>query len=334
MSWTNLFKKSKLKPDPRIRWFGKLPTYPDYYSSPADESWAVEFNDIVLKGFEIYQRRCAGTDTPMPRLPVSGFFFRLPKSGMTAFATLLDFGGDMRGRPFPMCFYAGVPTSLWPGPTSAHMAAATRVIRDLVALRREVAHFLNQPGRFEAVFGEREIDLGEVDAEAPDGSWAAGAKSLAMVDWFPGANSELKVPDRRNWHRQARRWGDNLAKLEGKDFEPTLRFPLAMRLALDVQIAGWIRWLELRMDLGRRLWSLIVSGDFDGSCGGMTVVAREIVPEDFLLFTPSATTVPYLDDLSKMEYCQEEEGPGACEPSEAAADPAGNWLDFVEEPPG
>ena len=88
------------------------------------------------------------------------------------------------------------------------------------------------------------------------------------------------------------------------------------------------------MDLGRRLWALRVSGDFDGSCGGMTVVAREIVPEDFLLFTPLATAVPYLDDLSKMEYRQEEEGPGVCDPSEAAADPAGKWLDFVEEPPG
>ena len=52
MSWTNLFKSrgGKAKADPRIRWFGKLPTYPDYYSSPADEEWAVEFNDWVLKG--------------------------------------------------------------------------------------------------------------------------------------------------------------------------------------------------------------------------------------------------------------------------------------------
>ena len=83
MSWTSLFKKSRLKPDPKIRWFGKLPTYPDYYSSPADEAWVVEFNDFVLKGFEIYQRRFAQSGTPVPRLPVSGCFIRLPKSGMT-----------------------------------------------------------------------------------------------------------------------------------------------------------------------------------------------------------------------------------------------------------
>ena len=74
MSWTDLFKKSRLKTDPRIRWFGKLPTYPDYYSSPADEDWVVEFNDFVLKGFEIYQQRSGQSQGQLPRLPVSGCF--------------------------------------------------------------------------------------------------------------------------------------------------------------------------------------------------------------------------------------------------------------------
>ena len=43
MALRKLFKSkaSKLRADPRIRWFGKLPTYPDYYSSHADEEWAV-----------------------------------------------------------------------------------------------------------------------------------------------------------------------------------------------------------------------------------------------------------------------------------------------------
>ena len=53
MGWKEIFK-SKAKPDPRIRWFGKLPTYADYYRSPADEDWAVEFNDWILRGYEIY----------------------------------------------------------------------------------------------------------------------------------------------------------------------------------------------------------------------------------------------------------------------------------------
>ena len=54
MGWTDLFKSKSARqnPDPQIRWFGKLPTYPDYYSSKADEAWAVEFNSWVLKGYE------------------------------------------------------------------------------------------------------------------------------------------------------------------------------------------------------------------------------------------------------------------------------------------
>ena len=134
MGWTDLFKSKagKLKPDPKIRWFGKLPTYPDYYSSPADEAWAVEFNDWVMKGFELYRNRCAGNRDAHSRMPLCCCALRLPKSGMTVFASILDFGGDMRGRPFPVCFYAGLPAPHWPGPTSDTLVGATRVMRDLL----------------------------------------------------------------------------------------------------------------------------------------------------------------------------------------------------------
>ncbi|UCE58229.1 MAG: DUF2094 domain-containing protein [Phycisphaerales bacterium] len=334
MGWTEIFKKAKLKADPRIRWFGKLPTYPDYYSSPADEDWVIEFNDFVLKGFEVLQRRMSGAQKSLPRLPVSACTIRLPKSEMTVFGTFLDFGGDMRGRPFPMCFYVGVPTSLWPGPDSDRLVSAARALRDLLSLRREVASFINSPGRFETVFSDRQVDLSGIDDESVDDSWTQTASSIVFADWFDSVRDGLKEKDSDTWLRLVRCWGDNLATIDDKSFEPTMRFPLAMRMPLDVQIAGWLRWLESRMDLRRRMLSMIVSGDFDDSDGGLTVVAREIVPEDFLLFAPGVATLPYLDDLSAVADGEEAEAAsGAPDDSSLRRGQIETWIAFVEEAP-
>ncbi len=323
-------KSARLKPDPRIRWFGKLPTYPDYYSSRADEEWAVEFNDWVLKGFEQYRSRLAGEGKSVVKLPVSGCAIRLPKSGMTVFASFLDYGGDMRGRPFPMCFYAGVPTAQWPGPTSDHLVGASRAIRDLLALRREVPRFLNSPGRFESMFGDRAVDLTGINADSSDTSWLAAGKAIKLTDWFEEARGGIKVKESDAWLRLAMSWGDNLARHESKGFEPTLRFPLAMRLSLDAQTAGWIRWLESRLNLTRRSLSLIVAGEPDHEAGHLTVIARDVVAEDFLLLAPLSNALPYLDDLSAVETTggvdDTKDGPERPFPPLGSG---GSWADFV-----
>ena len=326
MGLKDLFKSKvdKGKLDPRVRWFGKLPSYPDYYSSPADEAWVVEFNDWVLKGFELYRNRLANNGMRGVPLPISGGVVRLPKSGMTVFVSILDFGGDMRGRPFPMCFYVSVPTGHWPGPTSDRLAGAHRVIRELVAIRREIPRFLNSPGRFEATFGHRELDLAGIDAEATDASWLAAAKAIPLQDWFEGARAGLKNTDWTSWLRLATAFAENVSAHESEAFGPTFRFPLAMQFSVDAQVSGWLRWLEGRMDLNRRSLSVIVTGEPTDAFGSVSVVARELVPDDFLLATPLASSLSYLDDLGRT--AADEDAPadanGGCVPT-------GSWADFA-----
>jgi hypothetical protein len=75
---------------------------------------------------------------------------------------------------------------------------------------------------------------------------------------------------------------------------------------------------------------LIVSGEPDEEAGNLTVIARAVVPDDFLLLTPLANTVAYLDDLSAVEPMEEGgqsvEDSGPCPP---VARPSGSWVDFV-----
>jgi hypothetical protein len=333
MSWTDLFKsksKASARSDPRLRWFGKLPTYPDYYRSQTDEEWAVEFNDWVLRGYEMYRSRLRPGDHEHIQLPESGCVIRLPKSGMTVFASVLDYGGDMRGRAFPMFFYIGAPTTLIPGPTSDRLAATSHILPDLLSLRRDVTRFLNSPGSFEAALGDREVDLGDIDEQVRDSSWITTAKTVSMDDWFAAAKNGLKVKDQHRWLALASEWGDNIAKHEGKNFEPTLQFPLASGVPLKVQTAGWFRWLESRMDLERREMSLIVTGDVEKETGRLTLIAREVVPDDFLLLTSLSNTLPYLDNLSEVGSSYpdaDDEGP--VEPADLPPEESGSWADFV-----
>jgi len=335
MALKDLFtsKAQKLKLDPRIRWFGKLPNYPDYYNSGTDEDWTVEFSDWVLKGFELYRSRLAGAGSSRERLPVAACAIRLPRSRMTAFVSVLDYGGDLRGRPFPMCFYVGVPTAHWPGPTSDRVVPASRIIRDLMALRREVTRFLNSPGRFEAVFGNREVDLAGLGDGSSDESWLSAGKRMPFADWLGKARGGLAAGDWEAWERAVGCWGDKLAKHSGDKFEATVVLPLVMGPYVDAQIAGWIHWLERRFDLRRKSLSLVVLGDPDAESGFLAVIARELVADDFLLLTTLGRSLPYVEDLTGIKV----------DPSPAAAPdqpdgipvgspPPATWTDFVSRP--
>ncbi|MCP4246229.1 MAG: hypothetical protein GY778_04195 [bacterium] len=340
MGWTDLFrtKSTKLKPDPEIRWFGKLPTYADYYTSKTDDAWTVEFNDWVLKGFELYQKRVGSAGGTGRRLPISGCLIRLPKSGMTVLGSIQDYGGDLRGRPFPICFYVGLPTMVFPGPTSDQLVATVRALRDLIALNKDIPRFLNSPGRFEAFFGGREIELGGIGGDTKDDSWLIPARTVSLDDWFAEVKGNLNVEndDPQPWLRFVAQWGDHIAQLESKTFEPTLRFPLASGPPRDVQCAGWLRWLESRMDLGRRSLSMILSGETASRPGHLTVIASEVSPEDFLLVTNAAGKHSYLEDLgaAKIEFdgAGEDTGTGSVADPAPALEASASWADFVQRP--
>ncbi len=365
-SWTGLFgsRSARRKPDPRIRWFGKLPTYGDYYSSGIDEDWVVEFNDWILEGFECYLRAAresragtasAGQPSGVRRLPLAGLIVRLPKSGMTVFAGMRDYGGDMVGRPFPLCFYAAVPTAQWPGPTSDRLSGATRAVGEVMGVHDEAARLLDAPGGFKSWFDDRQIDLAGIDGQTRDDGWLEAAAAIPLADWFDSAKEELTTQDLHAWIGRMVRWGERIAALESRRFKPTLSFPLAQGIDLHVQTAGWIRWLESRMKLKRRTLSLLLTG---GSAGlrhaeavspavvtrasaaqagavrRLVVIADDPSARDFLLLTPLAGGSRHVDDLCGGEDLPESARANT-PPGGLSSEPgsATSWADFVQVEP-
>ena len=341
MGWTDLFKSKSARqnPDPQIRWFGKLPTYADYYSSKADEAWAVEFNDWVLKGYERFIGRLkalraeAEPDAPRPdrRLEPSGCIMRMPESGMTVFVSIQDFGGDMRGRPFPLCMYAGLPTVQWPGPSGDRVLSALRTVRDLTALRHDVVRFFKTPGRFDSVFEGRQVDLSGINGQTREDSWVTEASAVSLSDWYAQAQPSRDGADLQSWARSVNRSGRSIATLDSEDFEASLCFPLSGELAWDVQTAGWIRWLESYMDLSDRYLSLMQVGDPDDGVGRLVVMVRKAISEeDFLLLTPVWRSLSYVDDLigagSAGSAAPTGEGPAG---ETGGLSSSASWGDFV-----
>jgi hypothetical protein len=332
-------RSPKGKPDPKIRWFGKLPTYADYYSSSTDEDWVVEFHDWILEGFDAYlsapreaDAGCVPSGHPRGtrRLPLAGCAIRLPGSGMTVFASIQDYGGDMVGRPFPLCLYVGVPTEQWPGPTSDQLTGATRLLQDLMKLRNDVVQFINAPGSFKSVFDDRRLDLATIDGKTSDDSWVQAASEIPMADWFNAAGKEPPTEDLGTWLNRVACRGNQIAALESDDFKPTLCFPLAHGIDLHVQAAGWLRWLESRMDLKARTLSVLLTGG-QSDARRLTVIARDLSAEDFLLLTPRWGNLRYVDDLSTVEESGNPGGAGI-DPGESVEDPASirTWADFVQ----
>ncbi len=324
MGWTDLFKSksSKLKPDGALRWFGKLSTCRDYFNSTLDQEWAAEFNDWVMKGYEQYHARMASSSTlsviareeagagqKVRHLSPAACILRLPRSGMTAIASIQDYGGDSFGRPFPLCFYVGIPTIQWPGPTAETVGPALHLLDRLLKLRDDVVRFERTPSRFENVFGGREFSVDDLNGEAQDGAWRKQIDEINIDTWFSGIATGLATPDWPVWHGLLERWGNAIAAMDPEAFEATLVFPLAGNVSTSAQICGWLSWLSSRLDLSKRAVSLFWTAEPDGGPSRLSIVARELIEDDFLLITPISQRLTYLDSACALRPAKEEGAP-------------------------
>ena len=333
MGWRDLFKSKSIvipKPDPRLRWFGKLPTYGDYYTSALPGDWAPGFNDWIIKGYEQYLIRSHDLGIKPPRLPRSLFVLRLPKGEHTVIGLLDDYGGDNRGRSFPICFYVAAPTVYLPGPTSANLGVAKPVFDDLLALERDIANFFRVPGRFDSAFGGRELRLPDFASAEADTSWKDVAGELSLNDWLTRADGKLADPTGR-WFERVRQFGRGIVEYaqSQEDFEPTLRFPLVADMPALTQACAWLRWLERRMPMEERYASLFIPVVTSAPGARMTVIARAPVPEDFQLLADKIEAPAYVDDLSKLTPRGNGNSKDAAD--EAIEAPAGSLLDYVEQ---
>jgi len=331
MPWTDFLKPRSTPPraDGRLRWFGKLPTYADYYASKPDAEWVVEFNDWILSGFARYLARQKQTGHRPPRMDPTVCILRLPKSEMTVLSLFDDYGGDMQGRPFPIVFYIGIPSAAWPGPAADTFCCASSVFDAFVGLRREMAGFFSGPSRFEVTFADRVVDLGGVEQCTPSGEWQRPLADWSLPEWYGAAPPGASETRLEAWAARLRQIGDAVARhAREPGFEPTFLFPLARGGSVDSQVAAWLAWLGARMDLGARLLSLMFPLDTIERSGQLAALARAPVVDDFLLMTPLAGRLSYVDNLVAVGDSARNDADGDAAVADLL-DPSLCWLAFL-----
>ena len=239
-----------------------------------------------------------------------------------------DYGGDSKGRAFPLLFYVALPTHALPGPTSGTLCAIWSILGKLGQLHQEMGLLIEASGNVESLLTPQAIDLARLAESTEDATWSQAAGQLLLSDWFAGVSEQLTITDEAEWFRAAHRWGGTIASLEGDTFEATLRFPISTAGSAQIQGAGWLRWLESRMNLGRRRLSLVVSADPPHRAGHLVVVARPLVSEDFFLATPACESLAYVDDLARVAPSSGSDA----DPPPTPLSESSTWLDFVESP--
>jgi hypothetical protein len=121
---------------------------------------------------------------------------------------------------------------------------------------------------------------------------------LSVRDWFDATQRFLKTQEPRAWFDMIERWGEQIREHDESDHGLTLRLPLADSTEERIQVAGWLRWLERRMDLSNKACSLLLTRSEARVPPKLTILARDIETDDFLLMTPLSRQLDYLDDIT------------------------------------
>ena len=277
--------------DSTLRWFGKLPTYADYLVQSEQPAWAREFGDWLIAGAARYHQE---PNRPEGPLAETRGVTRLPKSGVAVCFSHRDYGGDARGRAFGFCFFCGAKDQALGSPSAAVNGSLAAMDR-LVAAHDELAQTSGGVTDVSSRFSSKSLKLDQTESIAmedrlPDVTWG---------QWYQEVRPLVEATSAESWAAQLSLLGQSIASSDGHNFEPHLRFPISGARDWAAQAVGWAQWLERRLREPARAWSWFHQAAANNGPSTWTVLGRSVLPEDFLLLTPCADSVTYLDNAGK-----------------------------------
>ncbi|MGE3180859.1 MAG: hypothetical protein AB7N71_04455 [Phycisphaerae bacterium] len=283
-------------PDPRIRWFGKVPARGDYVAPAERPRWAQEFAEWMLAGWEA----CLVDSYSPPVKLHEGFgLVRMPDTESTVIFVIRDMGGDQRGRSFPLALFCGVPTKSLPGPTPQIVPGLALVIRELMRQFDAVARVVAANGVPGDCLQNSEVNLTNLlGTENPAQPRVENSGDTFQM-WFEEAITGADL-DAGQWQARVEQWGAHLAAMAGGEFEPTLGFPLARTFSWEQQVVAWLSWLNARLPLAPRNFQMLVSSDPDRCPYALSIVGRFPVADDMMLLTSRYSDVKYVDHAASQ----------------------------------
>jgi hypothetical protein len=309
-----LFRGDEPAGDTVVRAYGKLPMYAEYRRLEVAPGTATLFSRWMDEGRLAWAK--SPTRSPHGATRPTRLMVRLPETKEAIIASVWD-SRDSLGRVFPFAFFVVTPIDALGANPLVQWTAAASLHRAFDRMHGELST-LGTGGDFYRHYAKRSVPLRGEDLEERVNALYEDARQVGIEEWFGGLGLDKSVTPAA-WFdglmRRADRWRAQPPSLA----EAALSCPLAAKLSYGAQLVVWLQWIgPLLQKSGRTPW--IVMPAENSAASSVTLLIRDLLPDDFQLLTSDADAYGYVEKLAAVPA-------GAGEALRAA--PGGGFLDWV-----
>jgi hypothetical protein len=301
-----------------LRAYGKLPFYAEYRRLELAPGAPTAFSQWLDAGRLAWVRSPAKSEKGATR--ASRLLVGLPDTKEAIVASLWD-SRDNLGRVFPFAFFAVCPPELLGRDPVERWVAASAVHRSFDQLYARL-HSLGSGGDFYRLYQKHMVTLRPEDLGERVRALREEAARILVAPWFRALSLDGEVAPAA-WfaglRRRAERWKSQSSALANM----AVSCPLARGTSCGAQVVLWLEWLGGLLKTTRRMPWLIVPQEGERCGGALSVVLRDLLPDDYQLLTTDDRSYSYVENLA---------APPTAEGAAPAADPPdGSVLSWFKQ---
>ncbi len=302
-----------------LRAYGKLPFYAEYRRLEVSPGTPTAFSQWMDAGRLAWVRSPAKSDSGATR--PSRMLVGLPGSKEAIVANVWD-SRDSLGRVFPFVFFVVCPPEVLGSDPIERLVTATSIHRSFDRLYTRL-HSLGSGGDFYRLYQKHVISLRPDDLAERAGALREEAAKIAAEPWFKALALDGEVAPAA-WFagllRRSQRWKAQSSSLG----ELAVSCPLAKGISYGTQVVLWLEWLGgLFKKIGRMPW-LVVPMENEQPAPDLTLVIRDLLPDDYQLLTTDGRVYSFVEHLSSTPSIEAAEtAPSA---AEVPSDSVLTWL--------
>ena len=278
-----------------LRAYGKLPMYAEYRRLEVAPGAPTAFTQWMDEGRLAWVRSPAKSTTGVTR--ASRLLIGLPGTKEAVVASVWE-SRDSLGRTFPFAFFIVCPREVLGRDAIEHWAAAIDVYHAFDHLYAQL-HALGSGGDFYRFYQGHTIALRPEDLAERTRALRDQAAQIAAERWLKALTLDGDVTPAM-WSagvlQRARRWRAQPASLA----DAAVSCPLARGFPYDHQIVVWLEWFSgLCEKTGKTPWLIAPTGT-ERSAPSLSLVMRDLLPDDYQLLTSDDRSYSFVEHLSAL----------------------------------
>lgn len=315
-----LFGGEPAKRQTVLRAYGKLPIYAEYRRLELSPGTPTTFSQWMDAGRLAWVR--SSTKSEIGTTRASRLLVGLPGAKQAIVANVWD-SRDSLGRAFPFAFFVVCPSEVLGSDPVERWVAAVNIYRSFDGLYAQL-HSLGSGGSFYRFYQKHTIALQPEDLARRVRSLREDAARIAAEPWFDQLALDGEVAAAR-WFAGLLHRGQRWTARSGALTDMAVSCPLARGFPYETQVVLWLEWLGgLFKKIGKTPW-LVVPMEHEQSAPALSLLLRDLLPDDYQLLTTDDHAYGYVEHLSSPPAVEVE----AAAP-EAVEAPTGSLLEWLK----